>query len=149
MVSEDRLDRSLETREEGQRARTWQRPSLLPTPEPKDGYGYRWVRLATLGDEDVPNMTSKLREGWEPVTYREVPEIATIERSQKSNARVEIGGLVLCRMPIEMLRQRDEYYTKQALSAVDAVENSYFNEGGDNPRMKKIVERRSETKSFG
>jgi len=149
MVSEDRLDRNLETRDEAARARVWQRPSLLPTPEPKDGYGYRWIRLATLGDEDIPNMTSKLREGWEPVTYREVPEIASLERTSKGNARVEIGGLVLCRMPMEMIKQRDEYYSNVAGRAMDSVENSYFSDGGDDRRMKKIVERRSETKSFG
>jgi len=150
-MSEDRIDRTLETREEASRERSWQRPSALPTPEPKNGYGYRWVRLATLGVDDIPNMHSKLREGWEPVTYSEVPELNTLDKKErgKGQTRVEVGGLVLCRMPVEMLRQRDAHYRRQSDRAIEAADNAFFKEGGDDPRMKKLIERRSETKTFG
>lgn len=144
-----RMDRTLETRDEGARERSWQRPSALPTPEPKNGYGYRWVRMSTYGADDVSNMSSKLREGWEPVTYAEVPELGVLDRKGRERSRVEIGGLVLCRMPTEMIRQRDAYYRRQSELALEAADNSYLRDGGDDQRMKKHIERRSETKSFG
>jgi hypothetical protein len=37
----DRTPRTTETREAGQRKVSWTRPSMLPTPEPRDGIAYR------------------------------------------------------------------------------------------------------------
>jgi hypothetical protein len=66
-MAENRIARELETREKTARKRTWQRPEVLPSPNPEAGYDYHWVRISTQGQVDATNVSSKLREGWEPV----------------------------------------------------------------------------------
>jgi len=62
-MSEKRLDRSLETREKRTRTKAWERPEVLPSPTPEEGYAYRWIRISTQGQADPTNVSSKLREG--------------------------------------------------------------------------------------
>ena len=50
-------------------------PETLPSPTPEPGYAYRWIRTSTQGQVDATNVSSKLREGWEPVKAVDHPEI--------------------------------------------------------------------------
>ena len=71
-----RLDRDLEIREETQpRKREWSPPSLLPEFKKQPGWAYRWIRISLANDADNLNVSSKMREGWEPVKHSEYPEI--------------------------------------------------------------------------
>jgi len=63
-MAENRIKRDSETRETKTRTRSWQRPEVLPSPTPQDGYEFHWVRVATQGQVDATNVSSKLREGW-------------------------------------------------------------------------------------
>ena len=63
----DRTPRSNKSRDNEARKKTWQRPTMLPTPEPRDGVEYSWVRTSTFGQADNTNVASKFREGWTPV----------------------------------------------------------------------------------
>ena len=76
-MSKQRLDRELETRERTVRTKAWTRPTVLPDPTPEDGYTYHWVRISTNGQSDATNISSKIREGWEPVRAMDHPEIFT------------------------------------------------------------------------
>ncbi|MGB1651231.1 MAG: hypothetical protein ACPHEP_09395, partial [Acidimicrobiales bacterium] len=62
-MASNRLDRELEVREKTGRKRAWQRPEVLPSPTPEEGYKYRWIRVSTQGNVDPTNVSSKLREG--------------------------------------------------------------------------------------
>jgi hypothetical protein len=42
----NRTTRDQETRTETQRAKRWEQPAGLPTPQPEEGYSFRWVRTA-------------------------------------------------------------------------------------------------------
>ena len=75
-MAENRIKRDNDTRETKARKRSWQRPEVLPSPEPQDGYEFRWVRVSTQGQTDATNVSSKLREGWEPVKAEDHPEFA-------------------------------------------------------------------------
>jgi len=66
-MAENRINRELETREKNVRKRAWQRPEVLPSPNPEPGYTYRWIRTSNQGLVDATNVSSKLREGWYPV----------------------------------------------------------------------------------
>jgi len=66
-MSQNRQNREFETREKTVRKTAWTRPTVLPDPPPEDGYTYHWVRISTNGQSDATNVSSKLREGWEPV----------------------------------------------------------------------------------
>lgn len=146
-MAEERKSRNLTTREQSERPKTWSPPELLPTPEPIDGYGFRWIRLSTNGEADPTNMSAKIREGWSPVLAKDHPEItlSAIENSRfKDN--IVIGGLILCKAPLEMLEQRDDYYRKQAEAQMLTVDNNFMRE--EDKRMPLFSEKRT-TVSFG
>ena len=90
-MAENRIKRDSETRETTTRKRSWQRPEVLPSPEPQDGYEFRWVRVSTQGQTDATNVSSKLREGWEPVKAEDHPEILS-DRSERFESNITQGG---------------------------------------------------------
>jgi hypothetical protein len=146
-MAENRIDRELETREKTVRKRTWQRPEVLPSPTPEDGYEYHWVRVSTQGQVDATNVSSKLREGWEPVKAVDHPEITmvTIENDRFAD-NVVIGGLMLCKAPKELVNERNEYYDEQTKSQMRSVDNNFMRE--NDPRMPLFNERKTKV-TFG
>jgi len=87
-----RTPRESETREATSRKKSWAPPTVLPEPDKKDGWRYRWVRTSTLNNADNTNVSSKFRQGWEPVKAEEHPEI-TVLRDRKSEFKdnIEVG----------------------------------------------------------
>jgi|TARA_R110002020_G_scaffold457243_1_gene674093 hypothetical protein len=144
---ENRLDRELETRERQTRKKAWQRPETLPSPNPEPGYTYHWVRVSTQGQIDPTNVSSKLREGWEPVKAVDHPEITivTIEQ-EKFKDNVVIGGLMLCKAPSEMVEDRTEHFKEQTANQIKSVDNNLMRE--NDPRMPLFHERKSKV-TFG
>ena len=144
---ENRLDRELETRERTTRKKAWQRPETLPSPNPEPGNTYRWIRTSTHGQVDATNVSSKLREGWEPVKATDHPEITlvTIE-NEKFKDNVVIGGLMLCKAPIELVEERTEHFKEQTTNQIKSVDNNLMRE--NDPRMPLFHERKSKV-TFG
>ena len=102
-MAENRIDRELKSREKTTRKKTWMRPEVLPSPNPEPGYQFRWIRVSSQGTTDATNVSSKMREGWEPAKASDHPEITlvTIENDRfKDN--IVIGGLLLCKAPVEL-----------------------------------------------
>jgi hypothetical protein len=129
------------------RKRRWAPASLLPDPNPEPGYVFRWVRMSTMNQADPMNVSSKLREGWEPVKASAHPEIqlAAIE-NDKHRDNIVIGGLMLCKIPTEMAEDRDAYYRTQAENQMHAVDNTFMRE--NDPRMPLFAEKKSKV-TFG
>ena len=147
MEKSTRLARELDTREKTERPKHWMPPQLLPDPNPEEGYAFRWIRISSLGKEDATNISGKLREGWEPVRASDHPEIRLFGTTNgKFPDSVEVGGLLLCKTPVEFTQQRDEYYRKQAEAQMASVDNTYMRE--NDPRMPMFKERKS-TVTFG
>jgi len=147
MEKAPRTSRDLETREIAERPKQWMPPQLLPDPNPEPGYAFRWIRVSTLNKADATNVSSKLREGWEPVKASDHPEIRLFGSTNgQFPDSVEVGGLLLCKTPVEFTEQRDAYYRKQAESQMQAVDNTFMRE--NDPRMPMFKERRSEV-TFG
>lgn len=145
---ESRVNRELDTRAKDERPRSWAPPTLLPDPTPEPGYTYRWIRISTQGQADPRNVSSKIREGWEPVRAADHPEISTYldNDSARFKDNVVVGGLLLCKTPTEMVNQRNAYYQQQADAQVRSVDNHFMRE--NDPRMPLFAERKS-TVSFG
>jgi hypothetical protein len=142
-----RQPRELDTREKMERPKHWMPPQLLPDPTPEPGYAYRWIRISSLGKDDATNISGKLREGWEPVRAADHPEIRLFGSSNpKFPDCVEVGGLLLCKTPVEFTEQRNEYYRKQAEAQMSSVDNTYMRE--NDPRMPMFKERSSKV-TFG
>jgi len=147
MEKTTRQPRELETREKMERPAKWMPPQLLPDPNPEPGYAFRWIRIASLGKEDATNISGKLREGWEPVKATDHPEIRLFGSSNgKFPDSIEVGGLLLCKTPVEFTEQRNEHYRKQSEAQMQSVDNTYMRE--NDPRMPMFKERSSKV-TFG
>lgn len=142
----ERNPRELDTRAKLERPKSWMPPQLLPDPNPEADYSFRWIRVSTLGTNDPMNVSSKLREGWEPVKASEHPEIQLGGGTGRFPDSIEIGGLLLCKTPKEFTEQRDAFYQRQAEGQMQSVDNSFMRE--NDPRMPLFKERSSEVK-FG
>ena len=146
-MSENRLKREMEARVMQERPKQWMPAELLPEPDKEAGYAYRWIRVSTLNMNDPRNLSGKLREGWEPVKASEHPEIRMFGIGQnRIPDSIEIGGLLLCKTPVEFTEQRDGYYRKQADAQMNSVDNTFMRES--DPRMPLYKERKS-TVTFG
>jgi len=100
-----------------------------------------------MNSADPRNLSSKLREGWEPVRAEEQPKFQLlVDPDSRFKDNIEIGGLLLCKTPQELVEQRTEYYDKQTQSQTDAVDNNLMRQ--NDPRMPLFNERKSTT-SFG
>ena len=141
-MAQEKISRDLQTREFTERPKQWMPPELLPEPDKQDGYAYRWIRVSTLNNADPRNISSKLREGWEPVSIEEQPKFKLLASGDgKFKDNIEIGGLLLCKTPSEFVAQRAEYYDKQTQAQTDAVDNNLMRQS--DPRMPLFKENKS------
>lgn len=146
-MADNRLARELENRESAQRKMAWTPPQTLPEPKQEDGWVYRWIRTSLMGQADPTNTSAKLREGWEPCKAEDHPELMLqADPNSRFKGNIEIGGLLLCKAPAELMKQRDSFYLKQAQSQMDAVDNNFMRT--NDQRMPLFNEKRSTT-SFG
>jgi len=144
---ENRVSRDETNRDKSTRRKAWERPETLPRFDPGPGWVPRWIRLSTLGQLDATNISSKLREGWEPVLASDYPEILSdpvVDQRFKDN--VIVGGLIACKAPQEMVEERNAYYNKQAHGQMQSVDNNLMRE--NDPRMPLFNDRKS-TVTFG
>jgi hypothetical protein len=142
-----RTSRDLESREKLERPKQWMPPQLLPDPTPEPGFAFRWIRISTLNKADATNLSSKLREGWEPVKASDHPEIRVFGTTHgQFPDSVEVGGLLLCKTPVEFTEQRDAYYRQQAEAQMQSVDNTFMRD--NDPRMPMFKERSSKV-TFG
>ena len=146
--SQKRLSRELDDRATTfQRPEAWRPPELLPMPDERPGWKHRYIRLSTLGTPDASNISSKLREGYEPCKAEDYPELMMHANTEgRFKGGIEVGGLLLCRIPEEFLKQRAAYYERQAQAQVESVDNNFLRE--NDPRMPLFSEKKTKV-SFG
>jgi len=146
-MAENRLTRELETRAVQERPKQWTPPELLPEPDKQPGFAYRWIRVSTLNNADPRNLSAKLREGWEPVKIEEQPKFQLLlDPNSRFKDNIEVGGLLLCKTPSEMVEQRNNYYQQQSEGQMESVDNNLMRQ--NDPRMPLFSEKKSST-SFG
>ena len=142
-----RKDREQDTREDFQRADSWKPASLLPEFKKVPGWAYRWIRTSVMNEADNLNVSSKMREGWEPVKLADHPEMKLmVDQNSRFKDGIEIGGLLLCKIPEEFVAQRKAHYASQAKQQADAVDNNFLKQS--DARMPLFSEKKSTT-SFG
>ena len=145
--TQNRTAREADTRQVMQRPEAWRPPETLPMPDDRPGWTHRYVRISTMGNADPSNISSKLREGYEPCKAEDYPELmmhASTEGRFKGN--IEVGGLLLCRIPSEFMAQRAKYYENLNKSQVDSVDNNFLRE--NDPRMPLFSEKKTKV-TFG
>lgn len=130
-MAASRETRETTTRTASERPKAWVNPKQLMDPERHEGFVHRWIRTSSLGKEDARNVSLKVREGWEPCPASEYQEFQHL--ANDSTNQIEYGGLLLCRMPEEIVAQRNAYFQKRANDQMVAVNNNLMRE--NDPRM--------------
>ena len=148
MNNKTRTSRSSQTREKTARRQPWRPPSRLDAPEPPDGYHYRWIRAEVMGQEDKKNVASRMREGYEPVRLEELGDFdaPTVDDGAMKGV-VSVGGLLLAKIPKEIVDERNKYFRQQTEDQQEAVDNNLLRE--QHPSMPIDNPNRQSRVSFG
>jgi hypothetical protein len=119
-------------------------PSTLPDPNPEPGFTFHWVATHVMGVADPTNVSLKLREGWVPVKAADHPEM---QLPASANGNIELGGLMLCKMPTSRYLSRKAYYAEQSRKQMQSVDTALMKH--NDPRMPLFVQRKSTTTRGG
>ena len=146
-MAETRVAREHEDRASMSRPESWAPAGGLPEPERQPGYAYRWIRTSMVEQSDAKNVSAKFREGWEPVRVEEQPKLSFLaDPTSRFKDNIEIGGLLLCKIPTEFMDQRRQYFANKNRAQIDSVDNNFMRE--NDARMPLFREKKSST-SFG
>jgi len=146
---QDRSPRAAESREAEARSMEWVQPDILPMPEAVEGWVFRYIRVSTHGQEDNRNVSIRFREGWEPVKAEDYPELQVMSDHNSywgNKGGVEIGGLLLCKAPSELMESRAQKHRDMANQQIDAIDNNLMKE--EDPRVPIFRDRKTKV-SFG
>ena len=145
----DRTPRAAETRVSKPRRKPSQPPSMLDAPLPPEGYAHRWIRAEVRGFDDRKNISARMREGWELVRKEEYPDFeAPTMDGGKYEGVFGVGGLLLARIPIEIVDDRTSYFQRQNTEAMQAVDNDLLKETQHHSMAIQKPERQSRV-TFG
>ena len=133
------------------RKKQWMPPSSLDAPPAPKGFKHRWIRTETMGQEDTGNVSKKLREGWEFVRAEEIKNQIgehdyPVISDGKYQGLIGVGGLVLARIPEEIVEQRKNYFQNKTKNQQEAVDNDILRE--QRPEMPINIDRQSRV-TFG
>jgi len=149
MQNDDKVktSRASQTREKTTQKKVWTPPSSLDAPPAPDGYHHRWIRAETMGFDDTKNMAGRIRSGYELVRADAYPgsEYPTVTEG-KYKGVIGVGGLLLAKVPEEIVKSREEYFNSMTQDANDAIENDLMKE--QHPGMPINAERQSRV-TFG
>jgi hypothetical protein len=133
------------------RNKPWAPPSSLDAPPAPDGYVHRWIRVESMGFQDTANVSKKMREGWEFVRSEEI--ISKFGKNQypiihdgKYAGLIGVAGLVLARIPEEIVKSRAEYFKRITQDRVNAIDSDLMKE--QRPEMPININRQSRV-TFG
>ena len=145
--NEKRTSRASQTRVKEERKKVWTPPSSLDAPPAPDGYKHRWLRAESMGFDDTSNMSAKLRSGYELVRADQYPDAnyPTVQDG-KYKGVIGVGGLLLARIPEEIVESRKEYFARQTKDKSDAIDNDLMKE--QHPSMPINSERQTRV-TFG
>ena len=149
MQNNDKMktSRASQTRDKTSQKKVWTPPSSLDAPPAPDGFHHRWIRAETMGFDDSKNMAGRLRSGYELVRADAYPgsQYPTVTEG-KYKGVIGVGGLLLAKVPIEVVKSREAYFDGMTQDANDAIENDLMKE--QHPGMPINAERQSRV-TFG
>ena len=148
MTKDDiKTSRASQTRAKTEKPKVWTPPSSLDAPPAPDGFHHRWIRAESMGFDDTKNMAGKLRSGYELVRADEYPgSNYPVMTEGKYKGIIGVGGLLLARIPVEIVKSRDEYFKKITQDRDTAVEQDLMKE--QHPSMPINAERQTRV-TFG
>ena len=142
-----KTSRASQTRAKTEKPKVWTPPSSLDAPPAPDGFHHRWIRAESMGFDDTKNMAGKLRSGYELVRADEYPgSNYPVMTEGKYKGIIGVGGLLLARIPVEIVKSRDEYFKKITQDRDTAVEQDLMKE--QHPSMPINADRQTRV-TFG
>ena len=139
--------RASQTRSKTERPKVWTPPSALDAPEPPKGFKHRWLRAESLGYDDSKNVQGRIRSGYELVRADEYTEGQYPSYKEGKYAGIiGHGGLVLARVPEEIVDSRTEYFAQQTKDRNEALDRDLKRE--QHPSMP-IAQKRQTSITFG
>ena len=142
--------RHAETRDIKARKTVWSPPRQLDAPEPPEGFKFRWLRESIQGQPDDKNITSRLREGYELVREDELSAEDKMKYPSLAEGKykgvIGVGGLLLAKIPLELAKQRNEYFERKSQETQEAIDNEVLKD--EHPSMP-ITKNRSSKVTFG
>ena len=139
--------RAVQSREKTTRRKPWAPPSSLDAPPAPAGFKHRWIRSETLGQEDNKNLSARLREGFELVRADSYEDEYPSIQDGKYKGVIGVGGLLLAKIPEEIVHERIDYFTQQARDKEEAVANDLLKE--QHPSMPISKPDRQSRVTFG
>jgi hypothetical protein len=127
--TEKRTSRASQTRVKEDRKKVWSPPSSLDAPPAPNGFKHRWLRAESMGFDDSSNMSAKLRSGYELVRADQYPDTDYPSvQTGKYQGVIGVGGLLLARIPEEIVESRKNYFAKQVEDKNNAIDNDLMKE---------------------
>ena len=126
-VEVNRTPRASKTQAKTERRKPWSPPSLLDAPPPPEGFVHRWelVRKDEYPDFEAPTVDNGRYEGV-----------------------FGVGGLLLARIPVEIVEERSQYFKSMSEDAMKAVDNDLLKETQHHSMAIQKPERQSRV-TFG
>ena len=147
MSNDKKTSRASQTREKESRKKVWTPPSSLDAPPAPSGFQHRWIRAESMGFEDSKNVQGRVRSGYELVRSDEYPDSDfPVVESGKYKGVIGVGGLVLARVPDEIVKQRADYYAQQHNDKVEAMDKDLMKD--EHQSMPIDIDRQSRV-TFG
>ena len=142
-----KASRASQTRVKEVRKQVWTPPSSLDAPPAPDGFHHRWIRAESMGFDDTKNMAGKLRSGYELVRADEYPDTdyPAIDTG-KYKGVIGVGGLLLARISLELVKSRKEYFDNLTKQKDEAINNDLMKE--QHPGMPIDIDRQTRV-TFG
>ena len=142
-----KTSRASQTREKAVKKAVWTPPSSLDAPPAPAGFHHRWIRAETMGFDDTKNMAGRLRSGYELVRADAYPgSDYPVMNEGKYKGVIGVGGLLLARIPEEIVKSRDDYFKKVTQDKDEAIESDLLKD--QHPSMPINAERQTRV-TFG
>ena len=147
-TTRNRTPRANESRAGQARREPWKPPSMLDAPPAPEGYKHRWIRAEVMGYDDRKNVSARSREGYELVRGDEYPDfsIPTVDNGKHAGV-IGVGGLLLARVPIDIVEERSDYFRGMTRDQMTAVDNELARE--QHPAMPINKPERQTRVTFG
>ena len=133
------------------RNKPWTPPSSLDAPPAPDGFVHRWIRVESMGFQDTANVSKKMREGWVFVKSEEIKNQIgehnyPVIHDGRYAGLIGVAGLVLARIPEEIVKSRAEYFKRITQDRINAIDADLMKE--QRPEMPININRQSRV-TFG
>jgi len=149
MQNEDKVktSRASQTREKTTKKAVWTPPSSLDAPPAPAGFHHRWIRSETMRFDDLKNMAGRLSSGYVLVRGDEFSGSEyPLMTEGKYTGVIGVCGLLLARIPEEIVKARDDYFKKVTQDKDEAIESDLLKD--QHPSMPINAERQTRV-TFG